>query len=139
MEIRFGTSGWRGIISDTFTFENVGLVVRAIAETVIDAGDKDKGIVISGDTRFLSAEFTKFAAEIISAYGITAYVPDRDTPTPVLAYEVVRNKRAGVINFTASHNPPQYNGIKFSTSCLHAHYFLLFFQFSHFLKCLINS
>jgi len=116
MDIRFGTSGWRGIISDEFTFENVRLVVRAIAETVIEGGEKDKGILISSDTRFLSDKFVQIAAEIVSAYGIKAYVPDRDTPTPVLSYDVILNKRAGVINFTASHNPPEYNGIKFSPS-----------------------
>ena len=114
--ITFGTSGWRGIIADDFTFDNVRIVTQAIADT-IRAQNKKTGIpavIIGYDTRFLSERFAELSAEVLCANGIPVKLCKRDTPTPVIAYEIIRQKLSGVINYTASHNPWNYNGIKFS-------------------------
>ncbi|MFW6210682.1 MAG: phosphoglucomutase/phosphomannomutase family protein [bacterium] len=116
-EIKFGTSGWRGIISDDFTFENVRIVVQAIADFIKSKKNlRGKPVIVGGDARFLSEQFCAAAAEVLAGSGIKALVCDRDTPTPVISYEVIRRKAAGGINFTASHNPAEYSGIKFSPS-----------------------
>ena len=123
--IKFGTSGWRAIISEDFTFENVRLVIQAISDYVnkvkrnpsasLGAGKaKGKTIIVGYDTRFLSKEFAFEAASVLSANGIRVLLCGRDTPTPVIAYHIIHKKCAGGINFTASHNPAHYNGIKFS-------------------------
>ncbi len=116
-DIRFGTSGWRGIIADEFTFENVKTVVQAIAD-FIKSRKKENGkpVIVGSDARFLSEKFTEITACVLAANGIKALLCDRDTPTPVIAYEIIRRKAAGGINFTASHNPAEYNGLKFSPS-----------------------
>jgi alpha-D-glucose phosphate-specific phosphoglucomutase len=116
--IKFGTSGWRGIIADDFTFDNVRLVTRAIAEYLNRKADEQKkkqcSVIVGYDTRFLSERFAELSCEVLAANGIKALLCDRDTPTPVIAYEILRRKLDGGINFTASHNPPRYNGLKFS-------------------------
>lgn len=119
MKIKFGTSGWRGIISDEFTFHNVELVTQAICDYIRQqkTGQSQLSSVIVGyDTRFFSEKFAQVAAEVIAGNNLQALLTKRDTPTPTLAYEILRRKSAGAINFTASHNPAQYNGIKFSPS-----------------------
>lgn len=112
--IHFGTSGWRAIIADEFTFSNVRTVSGAIAEYLKDHRLQNKGIIIGYDTRFLAKEFAKTCARIVAGSGIKVFLTDRDTPTPVIAYQLLKRKTAGAINITASHNPPQYCGIKFS-------------------------
>jgi len=112
--IRFGTSGWRDVIADTFTFANVRLVTRAIAEYLLAEGADHPQVVVGYDTRFLSEAFAAEAAAVLAAHGIRVWLTDRDTPTPVIAYEVIRRGAAGGLNITASHNPPEYNGLKFS-------------------------
>jgi phosphomannomutase len=114
MKITFGTSGWRAIIADEFTFENVKLVSQAIADYIHSINSQNKGIIITSDTRFLGDKFREFSARILAANGIKVFLTKRDTPTPVCAYEIIRRKTAGGINFTASHNPPYYQGIKYS-------------------------
>ena len=114
--IAFGTSGWRGILCEDFTFDNVRVVIQAIADNIRAAGEQDKGVVIGCDTRFMGRRFTEEAARVLAGSGIKAYLCERDTPTPVISYEIIRRQSAGGINFTASHNPPEYNGIKFSPS-----------------------
>ena len=116
--IKFGTSGWRAIISEDFTFDNVRLVVQAIADYIKQSSclTYNPTIVVGGDTRFLSDEFSKEAAKVLSSNGIKVLLCDRDVPTPAIAFHVIKEKCAGGINFTASHNPPYYNGIKFSSS-----------------------
>lgn len=114
--IAFGTSGWRGILCDDFTFNNVKVVVQAIADHLKDTGEASKGVIIGSDTRFMGRRFTEEAAKVLAGAGIKAYLCERDVPTPVLSFEILRRKAAGGINFTASHNPPEYNGIKFSPS-----------------------
>jgi phosphoglucomutase len=116
MKIKFGTSGWRGIIADEFTFARVRAVTQAIADHLVAHGLKDKGVVVGYDTRFLSERFAQEAARVLAACGIRASLSNRDVPTPVVAFEIIRRKAAGGINFTASHNPPEYNGLKFSPS-----------------------
>jgi len=115
-KIKFGTSGWRGIIADEFTFARVRAVTQAIADHLVAHGLKDKGVVVGYDTRFLSERFAQEAARVLAACGIRACLSNRDVPTPVVAFEIIRRKAAGGINFTASHNPPEYNGLKFSPS-----------------------
>lgn len=116
--ITFGTSGWRGIIADDFTFDNVRLVTQAIAASVNkDADDNKKkqcAVIVGYDTRFLSERFAELAAEVLAGNGIKTLVCRRDTPTPVISYEILRRGLDGGINFTASHNPYQYNGLKFT-------------------------
>ncbi len=112
--IKFGTSGWRAKIADEFTFANVRLVVQSIADYIDSKRLKEKGVIVGYDTRFLSEKFAEEASSIIAGNGIKGYFSLRDVPTPVLSYEILRRKTAGAINFTASHNPPEYGGIKFS-------------------------
>ncbi len=118
MTIKFGTSGWRAIISDEFTFDNVRLVTQAIANNLKSQKSKLKSkkpkVIVGYDTRFLSKEFAQTCAEVLAANKIEVLLCDRDVPTPVISYHIIKNKLAGGINFTASHNPPEYNGIKFS-------------------------
>ena len=114
--IRFGTSGWRGIIGEDFTFEHVRFATQGIANYLKRTGQKGTGVVVAWDTRFLSEKFAYEAAKVLAFNGIKAFLCNRDVPTPCAAYETVRRKAMGAINFTASHNPPEYNGLKFSTS-----------------------
>ncbi|HEY3203747.1 MAG TPA: phosphoglucomutase/phosphomannomutase family protein [Thermoanaerobaculia bacterium] len=114
--IKFGTSGWRSILADDFTFPNARRVVAAIAR-VLAAEGRPGGLVLVGyDTRFLADRFAAEAARILARRGFAAEVSARPVPTPVLAFEIRRRGAVGAVNFTASHNPPQYLGIKFSTS-----------------------
>ncbi len=115
-QVTFGTSGWRGILCEDFTFENVKVVVQAIADTIKASGEQDKGVVIGCDTRFMGQRFVEASARVLAGAGIKAYLCTRDTPTPVISFEILRRGAAGGINFTASHNPPEYNGVKFSPS-----------------------
>jgi phosphoglucomutase len=114
--IAFGTSGWRGIMCEDFTFENVKVVTQAIADHLRMIGESDRGVVIGYDTRFMGRKFAEESAEVMAGAGIKAYLCARDLPTPVIAFEILRRGAGGAINFTASHNPPEYNGIKFSPS-----------------------
>jgi phosphoglucomutase len=111
--IKFGTSGWRAIISDEFTFDNVALVAEAIARYVLETGVKN-GLVVGYDTRFLGEAFARRAAQVCADAGIPVHFANRDVPTPVVAHQIRALGCAGGINITASHNPSQYNGIKFS-------------------------
>jgi phosphoglucomutase len=113
--IKFGTSGWRGLIADDFTFANVRLAVTAIAEHV-NSKAKTPTILVGYDTRFYSEEFSQLAVAILQQYGIRTLLCETFTPTPAVAYEIQRAKLDGAINFTASHNPAQYHGLKFSSS-----------------------
>ena len=113
-QIKFGTSGWRGIFCEDFTLDNVRVVTQAIADHLREEGLADKGVVIGYDARFMGADFARETARVLAGAGIKSYFCRRDTPTPVIAHELLRRKAAGAINFTASHNPYNYNGIKFS-------------------------
>jgi len=112
--IHFGTSGWRAIIAEDFTFPNVRLAVTAIAQHVRALSKKTPVLLIAHDPRFFSPEFSLAAAEILAANGVDFLLCEGPTPTPTVAYEIRRRKVDGAINFTASHNPWAYNGLKFS-------------------------
>ncbi len=112
MRIQFGTSGWRGVIADDFTFNNVKIVSLAIAQHILK--NNGKSAIIGYDTRFLSKDFAKLSAEVLAKNGIKVYFSPEDTPTPVIAYEIIKKQTDGAINITASHNDYYYNGIKFS-------------------------
>ena len=113
-QIAFGTSGWRGILCEDFTFDNIRIVVQAIADHVTANGEQHKGLIVGYDTRFMGERFAKEAARVLTGAGIKTFFCRRDTPTPVISFEILNRKTAGAINFTASHNPCEYNGIKFS-------------------------
>ena len=114
-QIKFGTSGWRAIVADEFTVANVKRAVTGIARYVAGTGKNDPKLVLGRDPRYMGERFVEIAAAIAQSYGITALVVSEAAPTPAIAYEVIRTKADGAINFTASHNPAEYNGIKFST------------------------
>jgi phosphoglucomutase len=114
--IRFGTSGWRAVLAEEFTFGNSRRVVTAIARVLRDDGHAGKLVLVGYDTRFLAERFAAEAATILEREGLAAEVSSRPVPTPALAFEIRRRGAAGAVNFTASHNPPRYLGIKFSTS-----------------------
>ena len=115
--IKFGTSGWRGIIAQGFTFDNVRLASQAIAEYLSTVhSPKSKVVILGYDTRFLGKEFSLAAAEVLTANGLTPLLCNRDTPTPAIAHNIRARKAIGGINMTASHNPAEYQGLKFSTS-----------------------
>ena len=114
--IRFGTSGWRAVLAEDFTFGNARRVVAAIARTLEQDGRRGELLLVGFDTRFLAGRFAAEAGRIFLRAGFPAEISARPIPTPVLAFEILRRRAAGAVNFTASHNPPQYLGIKFSTS-----------------------
>jgi phosphomannomutase len=111
--IKLGTSGWRAIIAEDFTFANVRLATAAIAEHVRSRNPKAM-LIVAHDTRFFAEDFTRAAAEVLREYGIRALLCDGPTPTPAIAHEILRRKTDGAINFTASHNPAEYQGLKFT-------------------------
>src|ERR1700683_5420615 len=113
--IKFGTSGWRGLIADDFTFANVRLAVTAIAEYVNDH-KKNSTILVGYDPRFYSEEFSQLAVDILQQHHIRTLLCETFTPTPAIAYEIMRRKLDGAVNFTASHNPAHYHGLKFSSA-----------------------
>jgi alpha-D-glucose phosphate-specific phosphoglucomutase len=114
-QIKFGTSGWRAVMAEEFTFENVRRAVHGIARHVRSQRPQGARIIVGRDPRFLGETFCSIASEILSSYGITPLVIAEAAPTPAISYAVMHEKADGAINFTASHNPPEYNGIKFST------------------------
>jgi alpha-D-glucose phosphate-specific phosphoglucomutase len=113
--IKFGTSGWRAVIAEDFTLANVRRAVTGIARYVVSQKPRGARVVVGRDPRFLGETLVAVAAEILSAHGIMPLLIPEPAPTPAIAYEVIRSQSDGAINFTASHNPPEYNGIKFST------------------------
>lgn len=102
-------------MGDEFTFHNVRIVVQAICNSLKGEGKTQRGVLVGYDTRFLSDRFAREAAKVLSHNRVTCYLCDRDAPTPAISYEIIRRNLDGAINFTASHNPPEYNGLKFST------------------------
>jgi alpha-D-glucose phosphate-specific phosphoglucomutase len=113
--IKFGTSGWRAIVADQFTVANIRLAVAGIA-AFVKTQPAPHRVLVGRDPRFLGERFVAEAAAVLAAAGITPIVISEAAPTPAIAYAVRTLKTSGAINFTASHNPPEYNGIKFSSS-----------------------
>lgn len=116
MVIKFGTSGWRAIIADEFTFSNARLVTNAICGYLKTNGFEGGTIAVGHDSRFMGEKFADLAAEAAANWGFKVLRCTGQTPTPTLSHVIRSEKCAGGINFTASHNPPEYQGIKFSTS-----------------------
>src|ERR1051326_7698890 len=116
--IKFGTSGWRGLIARDFTFDNVRLATHGIAEYLNShpAPNGSRQVIMGYDTRFLGREFSLAAAEVLARSGLNPLLCQRDAPTPVIAHTIRHRKALGGINMTASHNPAEYQGLKFSTS-----------------------
>ncbi|MGH9537016.1 MAG: phosphoglucomutase/phosphomannomutase family protein, partial [Terriglobales bacterium] len=114
-QIHFGTSGWRAVMADEFTFANVRRAVTGIARYVVSQKPAGARVIVGRDPRFLGETFCAMAREILIAHGITPLMIVEPAPTPAISYAVIQEKADGAINFTASHNPPEYNGIKFST------------------------
>ncbi|MFA5367090.1 MAG: phosphoglucomutase/phosphomannomutase family protein [Dehalococcoidia bacterium] len=112
-KIKFGTDGWRAIIADDFTFDNVRICAQAASDYMKSAKLAKQGMVIGYDTRFASERFAEAAAEVVAANGIKVYLCDSAAPTPVISYAILDFKAGGGIIITASHNPGQWNGFKF--------------------------
>lgn len=112
-QIKFGTDGWRAVIGDTFTFENVRALTQAVCDYInSDLKDGPREIVIGYDTRFLSDRFAVSAAEVFAANGIKVLLSDKAVPTPLVSFAVRLAKLSLGIMITASHNPPEFNGYK---------------------------
>jgi phosphomannomutase len=114
--IKFGTDGWRGVIAEDYTYENVRKVAHAIARYVVRAANPETGILVGYDTRFGSENFARVAAEAVSATGTPVWLATEACPTPALSLLVRLRGAAGGIQITASHNPYRWNGIKFKAS-----------------------
>jgi phosphoglucomutase len=114
-QIKFGTSGWRAVMAEEFTFANVRRAVSGIARYVVSQKPMGARVIVGRDPRFLGEAFCSMASEILSSHGITPLLIADAAPTPAISYAVTHEHAEGAINFTASHNPPEYNGIKFST------------------------
>ena len=112
-EIRFGTDGWRGLIADDFTFENVGRCAQGVADYLKAKGTAGQGLVVGYDTRFLSREFAERVAGVCAASGVRVFLSHSVAPTPVLSFNVLHHHAAGAAIITASHNPADCNGFKF--------------------------
>lgn len=111
-KIKFGTDGWRAVVGEEFNEENVSKVVKAIGQYIFSHFGLKKPVLIGYDPRNLAPEFAKYASELFSALGIKVFISDKIVPTPVMAFSA-KNMKANAVMFTASHNPPEYLGIKF--------------------------
>src|SRR5579863_6076864 len=112
-EIKFGTDGWRGIIADDFTFDNVRRVSGAIASYVLKYEEPQRGVVVGYDARFASPRAAQIVAEVIASAGIPVKLANDYTPTPAISYAVKKQGAAGGVMVTSSHNPWNWNGVKF--------------------------
>lgn len=111
--IKFGTDGWRGIIGEDFTFDNVRACAQGVANYLLDHDIASQGILVGYDTRFASEDFGAAVAEVLAANGIKVYLNPKAVPTPVISYAIVGIRAAGAVIITASHNPAIWNGFKY--------------------------
>ena len=112
-QIAFGTDGWRAIIAEEFTFDNVRACAKGVSRYVKAEGTAGQGVIVGYDTRFGSERFAAAIAEVLAADGVPAYLCQTWAPTPTISYNVIARKAAGAIIVTASHNPPEWNGFKY--------------------------
>jgi len=112
--IKFGTSGWRAVLGEDFSFRHVRIVCQAIAQVLRQDKVAQQGVIIGYDARFMGEQFARAAAEVFAAHSIPVLLCDRETPTPTISYHILHHQLAGGINISASHNPPEWNGIKFT-------------------------
>jgi alpha-D-glucose phosphate-specific phosphoglucomutase len=110
--IKFGTDGWRGVVAEDYTFDNVRRCTQGFANYLIKGGNQGQEVVVGHDKRFSGENFAAASAEVLAANGFKVWLTDGATPTPVISYAVVDKKAAGAVNITASHNPPTDNGFK---------------------------
>ena len=115
-EIKFGVDGWRAVIADGFTYENVRITSKAIGKFILKTQNKDLPVLIGYDPRFLANDFAKTCAIELTNLGLNVLLSDNIIPTPVIAYAAAKLKTNGAIQFTASHNPPKYCGLKYITN-----------------------
>jgi len=111
-KIKFGTDGWRGVIAEDYTFDNVRRAAQGFASYLIEKGYAGHGVVVGHDKRFHSENFAATVSEVLAGNGLNVHLTDGATPTPVIAFEVVNKNACGAVNITASHNPPTDNGFK---------------------------
>ncbi len=111
-KIKFGTDGWRGVIAEDYTFDNVRRAAQGYASYMLEKGNAGKWVIVGYDKRFGSEYFAAAVAEVLAGNGLNVYLTDGATPTPVIAFAVVNKKACGAVNITASHNPPTDNGFK---------------------------
>ncbi len=111
--IRFGTDGWRAVIAEDYTFENVRACAEGVARYLAETGLGARGVVVGHDTRFASEDFAAASAEVIAAHDIRVYLTDRPAPTPMFCYSILDKQAGGAVVITASHNPGRYNGFKY--------------------------
>jgi len=111
-QIKFGTDGWRAIIADTYTLENVKILAQAVADYL----GRGKKVAVGFDTRFMSDKFAQAAAVVLKSNDLDAILSDRPTPTPALSFAIKSRKLDLGIMITASHNPAEYNGFKIKNS-----------------------
>jgi phosphomannomutase len=114
--IKFGTDGWRAVIAQEFTFDNVRICAQALADHLKQSGQAEKGIVIGYDTRFASEDFAAACACVAAANDIKVYLSPKAIPTPEASFGVTAKNAAAAIVITASHNPAQYNGFKLKSA-----------------------
>ena len=114
--VKFGTDGWRGIIADDFTYANVRVAARAIALYVLEQENPQAGVCVGYDTRFGSRSFARIVAEVLASAGIPVALANKVTPTPELSFAVRGRKAAGGVMITSSHNPAEWNGVKYKAS-----------------------
>src|SRR3954470_8744034 len=114
--IKFGTSGWRAILAEDFTHHNVRRAVTGIARYVVSKKPTGARVIVGRDPRYMGETFVQIAAEVLSAHGVTPLVVPDAAPTPAISFAITALKADGAINFTASHNPAEYNGLKFNSS-----------------------
>ncbi len=113
-QITFGTSGWRAVLGEDFTFQSVRIVAQAIFHVLKQEKIAHRGLIIGYDARFLGEKFAKIAAEVFAGHGMSVFLCERETPTPTISYHVLQQNLAGGLNISASHNSHEYNGIKFT-------------------------
>jgi alpha-D-glucose phosphate-specific phosphoglucomutase len=111
-KILFGTDGWRGVIAEDYTFDNVRRATQGFASFLLEQGRQGQWVIVGYDKRFHSENFAATAAEVLAANGLNVYLTDGATPTPTIAFAVVNKKACAAVNITASHNPPTDNGFK---------------------------
>ncbi len=114
--IKFGTGGWRAIIADEFTKQNVKILMSAISQKIIDENQQEKSFIIGYDRRFMSLEAARWCAEVVAGYGIKCEIINRQSPTPLVMYTIDKKNSAYGVAITASHNPAIYNGVKVFSS-----------------------
>ena len=113
MAIKFGTDGWRALIAEEYTFDNVRLCAQGTAAFLKQAGHASRGLIVGYDTRFASEDFAAAVAEVTTANGVPTFLCDKAAPTPVVSYNLVTLNAGGGAVITASHNPARWNGFKY--------------------------